>query len=408
MSTDLYSSVLFSDGEGIVLSDLHAMQRNIHAMLTDQILQSVIGGVANTGITQPDFGGQNGANVPTLWAYTLSPGAAYLRLGSANNKIQVAPGTLLQKIANSDGGGSSLAPFWFDGSSAGEFTLGNGDATNPRIDLLQMKLEYISDTPVSRDFKDAVSGQLTTNPLTASRRRVQCTLSVKQGTPAGSPRIPDPDTGFVPLGFALVGPGWTSSGGTPQFGANGWFTLTNKVLVFDIRMPVKVRPIFVPPSEFRTVINWAITNSGSSAMTSSSTNTLLVPCPAGAGRIIGVSTQLINSTPIASGFALGQFAGDSANINVPFLPFAMPVTTGASSNFVTRQAIESTPNLHASNNPLPSTSGYGIPIWANGHTAPQFDPNAGGTIVDQAALSLTNVPSGTIIGAVKFWIAEGL
>ena len=147
--TDPYTTFNWQDGMEVNVDVLNNGQRFVRAMHFDQVLQSMLGAVSNTA-TRPEFGGDDGGDASTLWAYCVSPGRAFLRQGSANNKIQIAPGTLLQKIATSDGNDATLVPFTFAGTE--EFTLTNGDATNPRVDLLQMKLEYFTDTTLALDL----------------------------------------------------------------------------------------------------------------------------------------------------------------------------------------------------------------------------------------------------------------
>lgn len=410
MSTDLYSSVLFSDGEGITLTDLHAMQRNIHAMLTDQLLQSQVAGVAIAGITQPDFGGQNGTNVPTLWAYAISPGAAYLRQGSANNKIQIAPGTLLQKIANSDGQGSSLVPFWFDGSSAGEFTLTNGDATNPRVDLLQMKLAYISDTPTSRDFEDAVSRAKSTNLMTVTRRRVQCTLSVKAGTPAVSPVIPDPDAGFVPVSTVVVGNGWTTAGNAPIFGADT--AATNNAVVHDQRMPLGVVIDRVAPSNFILTANWALSNNNATITSSSVTNTMYAISKVGPGRVIAVDVNSGGVTPIGT-ITLGSFMEGNAfsGANNGFVSGNTLTAAGFMISNVFRSMRSGFEEQHAPNGGAGPTIlgsialGIGVPMWTSGYRTPQ-PPTTG--VAATSCVKIINQPNASQLASVSFYIAGGL
>jgi len=158
MTTDPFRQILFNDGEELIPDDLNDLQSNITSRLTDEILHSLIGALSTGTVVDPEFGGQNGVDAVGTWAFCISPGSAYLRQGSANHKIQIAPGTLLQKIATIDGMTPAVLPFKFDGTT--EFTLTNGDATLPRVDLLQMTLSLVNDTPTTRLLK--------TNPIKAT------------------------------------------------------------------------------------------------------------------------------------------------------------------------------------------------------------------------------------------------
>lgn len=410
-TTDLYQTELWADGMEVDFAKLNNMERFTRAMVADQLLQTLVGGVANTGIVFPEFGGQNGADPPTLWAYALTTGGAYLRLGSSGTKVQIAPGTLFQKIANSDGLGATFAPFTFDGSSANEFTIAPGDPTGPRVDLLQMQLQYVSTTPQSVDFQDAVSRSLTTVASTSVRRQLQCTLSVKRGTPnAIAPVFPDPDTGFVPVGAVTVGPGWTTG---IEFGTAPGVTYNNHAFVHDLRMPVRVRAYKVEPTDFIILGGFALSESNTLAIASSSSNSMRVMCPVGPGRIVSVAVSGTGGVP--SGATLGT-AGDQGglpyratlNVTFPNSATANPFTFAS-----LRPTMEGTPATRTAVTIAPSPVGkYSLPIWASGYTTAQ--PDLSGTTTttvtwsDRAALSFDNVPNGTVIGAVTFYVAEGL
>ena len=75
-------------------------------------------------------------------------------------------------------------------STADMITLDAADPTNPRIDLIQVKLELIDDTSSVKDFEDAVTRALSDSASIPRRQRVQATWSVKNGTPAASPTKP--------------------------------------------------------------------------------------------------------------------------------------------------------------------------------------------------------------------------
>lgn len=406
MTTDLYSTVLFQDGEQFTFGDANNMQRLVRAQLTDQILQQLIGAVSNSA-TRPDFGGDDGADVSALWAYCVSPGRAFLRQGSANNKIQIAPGTLLQKLASADGNDSTLVPFTFDGTSAGEWTIASGDATNPRVDLLQMALAYTTDTLASIDFQDAATRANTTFPLTVTRRRLQCTLSVKQGTPAASPRIPDPDTGCVPVGCAIVGHGWTSAGSAPIFGVDT--AEANNVVIHDQRMPLGVHSATVEPFAFVNETGWTLQQFNSQIVTSNATNRLYIRCPTRIGRILAVDTSTIASfSTIAS---IGRSWSGLPSAPSPLFVAGNGYGTNAAwGGFVQRARRLDFEQLHtpaAGPTILPSTTNkYGVPLWASGYRSPRVDDITGTMPPQNAYLRIQNgISGGVLVGDVTFYVA---
>lgn len=237
--TDPYKTCNYSDGEGATFGDQNDSQRFLSARLNDQVLEKLIGSPSNL---DSEFGSQKGANSATTWAYCLNIGGGNPKQGSANNKIKVGAGTLLQKVGTISGDEASLLSFTFDGTN--EFTLSNGDASNPRVDMLQMKLEYVNDDLQSRDFQDATTHVLSTTSMN-KKRQVQCTLSIKAGTPGASPVYPTPDSGYVPLACVVVGATYSGAAAFKYIDTAGAVAVLH-----DLRMPVAIKPYVVNPTGF--------------------------------------------------------------------------------------------------------------------------------------------------------------
>lgn len=405
-TTDLFSQILYNDGEGLTADDLNGSQRFLGASLFDQVLEKLAGAVSLSSIIEPTFGGQNGADAPSLWAYALTPGGAYLRAGSGNDKIQIAPGTLLQKIANADGEAPTLVPFAFAGTE--EWTISAG-GTNPRVDLLQMKLEYVEGGSETRDFEDsATRAKSTTTPN--KRRRVQATLSVKSGTAAASPTIPDPDAGCVPVGMALVGSTWTSAT-APTFGAD-LGAGTNALSVHDLRMPLVVRAFRVDPTAFKLETAWALASSNQYALSSSGTNKMYVGAQVGPGRLIGIGIELggaasLSVTPQlglmvnafgsapSSAFTQGHvLSGGGTMLNAPMLRYYRR-------DFEAHHTLGAGPVVQES-----ATNKIGVPIWSNGYRVANDDPS--GDSCGHVGVGFVNMSNGQQIGGVTFYVAVGL
>lgn len=406
MTTDLYSTALWQDGQEVDTDALNNGQRFVRAQLTDQILERRIAGLSNVGFagTIPELMGRGGTDAPSRFAYAVSPGGAYLRQGSANNKIQLAPGTLLQKIANATGADSTLVPFTFVGTE--EFTLTNGDVTSPRVDLLQMKLEYISDTPASVDFQDAVTRAITTVALTATRRRLQCTLSVKAGTPAASPTIPDPDAGYVPVGTVVVGHGWTTGGNAPIFGLDS--VDTNNAVVHDQRMPFGVSIYRVDPTAYKLETAWALASVNQVVTASSGTNKMFAHCPHHLGRLIAVDLRT-DTTVAAGAVTIGALPNGFAS--APSAVYVKGNTFSASAVFANGKrcllaGIEGAHNPVAGPTVLPSAiNAIGVPIWTSGYRIPG---NPGGITPGWLAMGVINQTNTTSLGEMSFYLATGL
>lgn len=422
MSTDNFKQVYFNDGEGLVHTDITDLQSMLESKIWDQIIHNQIGAQglhpADLGLgvngTDHVFGGQDGTDHASSRAYCLNPGAAYLRQGSSNGKIQIAPGTLLQKIGTIDGSDPKLVAYTFVGTE--EWTLTNGDATNPRVDLLQMKLEYVLGDTQSRDFKDATTGVVTTTSM-SKKRRVQCTLSVKAGTPAASPAMPTPDSGYVPVGSVMVGNGWTTAGNAPIFGQDT--AALNNLVVHDQRMPVKVKAYAVPGSQMLLVSNWSYSAiSGAANCSTSGSNELIAICPHKPnGRLIGVQVTFLTGPAALNGQTLAQRAVGPTTITVSQRnTLANIAPTNYTSNNVTFYEIEA---AHApSAGPTITTSGstsarLGVPLWTNGRRCPHeiqklvASPRQSESLIYRIvnASALGSTPS---VHEVIFYVAEGL
>lgn len=416
MTTDLYSTVFFQDGEQLTHDDLNNAQRFVRAQLTDQVLEKLAAFIwVPTGSTQQsELTGQAGANASTLYAYATHPGSAYLRQGASNAVINIAPGTLLQKMANADGLDSTLVPFTFDGTTSAFPAIANG-ATNYRIDLLQMALVYINNTPASVDFQDAVTRANTTVAGTATRRRIQCTLSVKQGTPGASPVVPEPDAGCVPVGFVCVGASWTNAT-APVLGFEAVATPASQAAVYDLRMPLGVRLHRVDPVLFKLDTAWALSDQNQTLTSSSGTNKMYAAAQIGPGRLIGLMLDGASGLfPSSVGLMRSQ-AGVTPSANYVAANTFTGGTTGASGGSsaiirISRRDFEENhipmgtgPTIQAS-----VTNKYGPPLWMNGYRVPQ-DPNPSASAPwGSVGVGWVNAGSpGTVVGGVWFVIATGL
>lgn len=373
MTTEIYKRVLYNDGEAQTYGDANDAQDFIRATIWDKIIQNLIGNTKLTGASLLEFGGNNGVDAPNHLAYCLHGGQAYLRPGSATNKVQIAPGVLIQKVGTTDGSAPSVLAYAFAGTE--EFTLTNGDATNPRIDLLQMKLEFVDGDSQSRDFQDAVTGANTSTSMN-KKRFIQCTLSVKAGAAAANPTYPDPDAGYVAVGGALVGPGYVTSQqafwGTPASANTALSSdITGEVFIHDQRMPLNIQSFSVDPSMMRLVTAW--TNNGDHVTSSNAVNQLNVPNPKGGNtsRLVGIE------------FYCGSFNNDTTNDVLvrmdPVTTDIMNYITGISGGGIIRipyytlegqnsQTYKKTAAFFTIN--PSSVNKIGVPIWSNGGTSP--------------------------------------
>lgn len=357
---------------------------NPHLNMLDRFVEKTVaslpGGAGFGSGNDPQLNGVVGVDASARYAYALACGSSYLRQGSANNKIQLAPGTLYQK-RTSTGLVPSFVAYTFFGVE--EWTLANGDATNPRIDLLQMSLAWDSTLSIST-----------------------VSMTVKQGTPAASPQIPDPDSGFVPVGFVMVGHGWTTGGNAPIFGIDT--TDTNNAVVYDCRMPLGVRAYRVDPVLYKLETAWALASNNQQVTASSGTNRLFAICPSHAGRLIAIDVR--RDTTIAAGaITLGDyrvaFGSAPSTSYIKGNTWSEGFNAGGNLRRCRLTDFEGAHNPAAGPTILQSaTNLIGVPMWTSGLRLPR----AASTEFGWLAASVQNQTNATAIADMVFWLAEGL
>lgn len=400
MSVDLLNKqVNFNDGEGIFQEDFNDAQNFAAARLFDGLIQDSIGycQTGGAGVPNPWMGGNNGFDPPLTRAFCLSIGRAFLKAGaSGNGYVGIAPGTLLQKIAATNGDEAQLLSYSFDGSE--QWELANGHATNPRLDLLQMKLEYETAASQSRDFEDATTGIVSTQSMD-KRRRVRCTLSVKQGTAAASPTFPDPDAGCVVVGSVLVVA--TEAYGSPIDFSGGSGITT----VHDQRMPVNVKCYRVYAKDFfTTAYNLSSLNTISTSA-GAGTNELIAGCPVTKGRILGVGWTKNGTTEGVITFGAASTTLVASGLTTNQRTLTSIATSGHRAiDFLTFEGQHSgSPVLQQS-----ATAKIGLPMWAGGRTMPTKGSDLTGAGQDFCGIRIVNTAAGMTITHVDFYVAEGI
>lgn len=345
-------------------------------------LTSALGSVSNTPTpTRPEFGADDGAIPSTLWAYCVSPGTAFLRQGASQRQVQMAPGILLQ----SDGANNALLAYRFNGTEVFP-DLSNGDATNARVDLLQMKITF-----------DPALGP-------------SVTLGTKNGTAAATPVIPDPDAGFVPVGFSVTGQ--TYSGGVNSLR----FALTTNVnaiaQVCDVRMPIGVRAYTVEPLLFNLETAWALQQTNIYVQSSSATNAMYCRCPTRVGRIVAVDID--RAAPPSGTVTLGRgtWAGGVSIGSTVFPSRSFGTYNGYLFGTVARSRRVDFEGSYAPGGTIPNitqsaVNKIGVPFWTSGLETPQADTTALAGHV-WSYLKILNAASGQQHGSITWYVASGL
>lgn len=411
MTTDIFARPLFTDGEGITSEDLNDSSGRPMAYFYDQILASMFPREAFVGDTDTFW-----SIVDTPYALALTCFGAHPKQGSANNKIKISNGVLFQPIAVPDGTEPKLLGYSFNFE---EVTIANGDASNPRVDLVQMKLEYVNDTTAARHFKDATTGAITSTTPTI-RRRVKCTLSVKQGTPAASPVYPDPDAGTVAIAGVLVGTNYVAAAPFGMDDAAGAVAV-----IHDQRLPLGTR-------RYGTLGNDMMWNSGSGFSTigggsgggiigvfrvTQDGESLYIPCRAwgNVGRLISLDCQFKDGTSLTSGIVRHDIGNASATLlNNANLNGSS--SGQASLRRVTLAQIQASHAPAAGPTALPSTVwGIGAPIWTNGRRSPGVQNTGENDISFPIEANIVSLRYSNPLGGsvnewyrATFYIAEGM
>lgn len=206
--------VLWNPGENVGNLDLGNMQRFARAVIEDWMFGS-IGGFTGTG----DAGaagvdrrgmlichGDAGAPAPGAGAMTVTNLAGPIGQWMTGPTFPLGAGGSVadpNALPASWGGDPYLLVYWL---SKGEIAITHavGDATNPRWDLVCVKLDTITNDPADNEVriqKQDVGGVfvISENPALPKRRKVRCTPLLIAGAPAGSPAMPAVPAGYVPL-----------------------------------------------------------------------------------------------------------------------------------------------------------------------------------------------------------------
>jgi hypothetical protein len=347
------------------------------------VLDQLIPAISNS-TTNPE---QYGNEVQTDLIYAIAPhaGTAFLRQGSANNKLQISPGILMQLA------GGDLFAYRFDGTN--EVTIANGDATNPRVDIVQMKITCA--------VGDA-------NPTVA--------LNVKQGTPAVSPTYPAPDPGYCVVAGVVVGATYAAAAGFKFDDTAGAFAV-----VHDQRMPLGVRAFRTKPSDFECdpaayVPAGAGGNRGATVQVSGAGPAAFVPIRTGSyfGRVVGHDIALYDSDIVTTYYVKRELKDNGGGTGVAVSNTILNSgyqNGGSSSTFSVRFA--SMINIQANHAPtagplvLANANGMGPPVWTNGRRAPRPKDAAVPVALDMAGILIT-ANGGVQLGGFNFYIAGGL
>jgi hypothetical protein len=406
MANDLFKAVLINDGQGVTDSDLTNISKFNLSRLAEQMFERMAGTLA-VASKDPEYYGTNTALTSLI--YTLTGGDAVIKQGSSNTKVTLTPGTIFQKLASTDGNEAQFIPYTV-GASDVDLTIGAGGA-NPRIDILQVKLEWESGNSASRDFEDATTGAKTTQ-TTNTHRRVKATFSIKAGTTAATPVYPTPDAGYAVIAAIRVPAGWASGIGIDAAG----FT---SAILRQCSIPLGIEAITVTPGEFDYsmpgLAGWRRGTSGDglsihgSAYAASAGTDLCVWVPNGTQgkRIVGVKIQAkwaTSGTVELVSWRYNTLTGYGADASKVDLSSVL-VTTGGTlqEKFAHLGQIA---DGSSDSDPTAAAGPIGDPFWASGgKSGPARRENEFRSNEFQRSALLIDAGSGSIVVAVTFYLA---
>jgi hypothetical protein len=182
--------VKVSDTEGLDFKDFNRAQQYLRSYINDAVLAAKMG----------DGDLIVGPGTDRCYAY----GVGGYPNGNANNlEVELGPGLVLQAISTYDPVGSNGITMddptvlgYFLGDAEKTLTLQPGDATNPRWDVLEIKIDHVDGDPQTRKRRLTP----TSSPSSATfnkQRQVRLQAQIVQGTPAASPVEPAVTSGWV-------------------------------------------------------------------------------------------------------------------------------------------------------------------------------------------------------------------
>lgn len=302
MSLPASRSTTYAPGSQVDYADLNDLQDGV---VSHEHLLATLRGLAR-------INDEKDVAPSTSYVFAVGSGAAPYAGGSARQVNNVA-GVLLQMV-----GGVFLA--YPVTANELQTTLAVGDGSNPRIDLIQVKIVPGPPGPT-------------------------LSFSTKQGTPAASPTEPTPDSGFVK---------WAS-----VFVPTSFNTVIDPANIWDQRMPLGLKMIDIPGHLWsRTHASWTMSVGNVITPTVASAAAYAIPSYMGSwmgGRIVkvGISMNRLGGSASALSFQRVDFANSSAGFNETAL-----TDYTASSLLSTAGSAQETRELSFLT---------GRPVWANGH-----------------------------------------
>ena len=180
--------VLFNDGEGIHHEDFNLAQRHIVRMLTDGLLKH----------RYWDRGNFNGTAFRPFYDAGVLTGS-----GTGNRTISATGGAYLWNLGTSNADDQNLIIGQFDTTDFATTLDSATTGSDWRRDICEVKVELDDFDLTNRDFKDAITGALTTSSFNKSHGAV-VTVQYIKGVDQTSEALADANEPATTAGFVKI------------------------------------------------------------------------------------------------------------------------------------------------------------------------------------------------------------
>jgi hypothetical protein len=400
--------VNFTDGEGVDPIDFVSMQRAALAQLVEPLISRL--GVSDDGLREapPLLGarvlGGDCQPLPSATALRIDPrpGILYFPVGAELDPGGPAgsffPPAVTGAVAESGSGSEpTTIPFW--ASATDLRTVHDPGDAQPRWDVVYLSVSWVNGPTVARDFKDAVTGALTTsNP--SKRRIATLTKTLAKGTPAAAPIMAaDTPIGTVPLYAVYVPAGHTG-------------VFTNDQIV-DFRHPLGYyhEDVYAVDAWNRGAFtgSWTRIAGGAfgamAAANNTDTLTFVPQGPRGSqARLVGVSA-LVGNPGIGGAMNVHRF--NASNYGTPEATL-IPLSDLAGGSVAAGSAVWKSQWATDGFKPAPTFNGR-FPAWITGNYNPIAAAAASGTnAFTRLGVTYTSQAVNARISLVRFTFAGGL
>lgn len=406
--------VAFTDGESLEKDDLDNIQLYQLLASTHNFLISGIGDAIDdpaapgTEINlerHRDWNLQGLAGGSSDQVFVPYPGCGYFEAGGSARQLVSVDGPMIF-IDDDDPFGATperVAPFRLPNGLT--LTTAVGDATNPRIDLVELRATWVDGNSLTRNFEDSAT-RAKTSTATNKSRLVQVIVQIKQGTPAATPAYPAPTTGYAAVAAVYV-PATHNAVHDP---AN----------IRDLRVPIgRIVPYDVPAHLMyrQGGTPWTLSSGNWRNDAPSSATALYAQCPINPsnGRLMGIG---IYGGAVAS--ATCKLQRIQYDLGIPSLVDIADLANGTSlfpvgggEGFRTKTMVNLMDDIHAGGTFVGTRLAnrrIGTPIWGNGFPGgPAYprDLNGANGTLQTLAVAINGGNSSTC-SFVRFYIAQGL